>query len=139
MAELDTYLRFFFALIFVLGLIGGSAWFLKRFLLERGAHRNAKGPGRLEIVETKMIDARRKLILLRRDSVEHLLILGPNQETVIVLQAENQLALDTDRATQGPGDALSNSNRRPRPARKAHDRANRPGAARRPCRRSVPF
>ena len=83
MAELDTYLRFFFALIFVLGLIGGSAWFLKRFLLERGAHRNAKGPGRLEIVETKMIDARRKLILLRRDSVEHLLILGPNQETVI--------------------------------------------------------
>ena len=83
MAELDTYLRFIFALIFVLGLIGGSAWLLKRFMLERGAPRKSRDNKRLEILETKIVDGRRKLVLLRRDSVEHLLILGPNQETVI--------------------------------------------------------
>ena len=83
MTEFDIYLKFFLALLFVLGLIGGSAWLLKRFMLERGAPRPSKGRSRLEIVETRMIDARHKLVLLRRDTVEHLLILGPNQETVI--------------------------------------------------------
>lgn len=83
MADFEIYIRFLLALIFVLGLIGGCAWALRRFMLERGTPRQPSRGKRLEVVETKMIDGRRKLVLLRRDHVEHLVILGANQETVI--------------------------------------------------------
>ena len=38
---------------------------------------------RLEIVETMMLDARRRLVIVRRDDAEHLLLLGINQDIVV--------------------------------------------------------
>jgi flagellar protein FliO/FliZ len=34
-------------------------------------------------VETLSIDTRRKLVLVRRDATEHLLLFGPNQELLV--------------------------------------------------------
>ena len=82
MPDFHAYLQFVFALVFVLSLIGGCAWLLKRFLLGRGM-RGPKAGKRLEVLESQMIDARRRLVLLRRDNVEHLLLLGPNHETLV--------------------------------------------------------
>ncbi len=77
--EFDTYLRFALALILVLGLIALLAWVLRRFgtgvKLQRGR--------RLGIVEVQALGPRHRLILLRRDQVEHLVIVGPHSETVI--------------------------------------------------------
>ena len=77
----DSYPRYLVSLIFVLGLIGGLAWLLRRF----GPPGRLRGPGqrRLSIVEILPLDARRRLVLLRRDGKEHLVLLGPTQDVVI--------------------------------------------------------
>lgn len=62
------------ALLAVLGLVGFAAWLARRFEL----HRRLGGPvgGRLAVVETRWLDSRTRLLLVRRDRVEHLLLLG---------------------------------------------------------------
>lgn len=76
MASLD-YLKFLVALLFVLGLIGGLTWVARRFgLTPRITRPNSGGERRLDIVEILNVDARRKLLLIRRDDMEHLVMLG---------------------------------------------------------------
>lgn len=78
-----AYSQFVLALVFVLALIGILGALARRLGL--GGIRAAKGASerRISIVEIRPLDAKRKLILLRRDQVEHLVILGPASETVI--------------------------------------------------------
>jgi len=82
---LDTYLRFLIALLFVLGLIGALAWAVRRFGLRgMGAMVTGGGRGRrLAVVEMATLDPRRRLVLVRRDGVEHLLLLGASADLVI--------------------------------------------------------
>ena len=80
--EFDTYLRFLMALIFVLALIGLLAWLAKRFGVG-GKLSVTPGRRRLGIVEVSQLDGKRRLVLVRRDSVEHLLLLGTGSETVV--------------------------------------------------------
>jgi len=81
--ELDTYMRFVLALLFVLALIGIVAWLARKAGLGTRVVR-AKGSGRrLSIVEVSPVDGKRRLILVRRDGVEHLVLLGATGETVI--------------------------------------------------------
>ena len=83
MLEFDTYIRFLLALGFVLALIGIGTWLIKRFALERGVPQARRAAKRLQVVETLSIDTRRKLVLVRRDATEHLLLFGPNQELLV--------------------------------------------------------
>jgi flagellar protein FliO/FliZ len=78
-----AYSQFVLALVFVLALIGILGAVARRLGL--GSIRAAKGAAerRLSIVEVRPLDAKRKLILLRRDQVEHLIIIGPTSETLI--------------------------------------------------------
>jgi flagellar protein FliO/FliZ len=81
--ELDTYMRFVLALLFVLALIGIVAWLARKAGLGTRVVRS-KGMGkRLSIVEVSPVDAKRRLVLVRRDGVEHLVLLGATNETVI--------------------------------------------------------
>ena len=84
MADLDLYGRFLFGLIFVLGVIGLLAWAGRRFNLIPGAMRITQSrEKRLSIVEVAALDAKRRMVLVRRDNVEHLLLLGATSESVI--------------------------------------------------------
>ncbi len=83
MLEFDTYLRFLMSLGAVLALIGAGAWAIKRFALERGLPVGRRDARRLQVVETLSLDARRKLVLLRRDGIEHLVLFGPSQELLV--------------------------------------------------------
>jgi flagellar protein FliO/FliZ len=69
------------ALLVVLGLLGLAAWLARRLEL----HRRLGGPaaGRLAIVEQRWLDSRTRLLLVRRDRVEHLLLLGPGAPLLI--------------------------------------------------------
>ena len=81
--EIETYLRFLAALVLVLVLIGGCAWIARR-LGFGGALSVTRGTAaRLGVVEVKVLDSRRKLVLLRRDAREYLVLLGPNQDLLI--------------------------------------------------------
>ena len=76
-----TLLRFALALVAVLFLIVGLGWLLRRF---GPGGTGPRGNGRrLGIVESAPIDAKRRLVLVKRDGVEHLLLLSPTRETVI--------------------------------------------------------
>jgi flagellar protein FliO/FliZ len=76
------YLRFAAALIFVLALIGAAAFALRAFGFMTPGNRN-KAERRMSIVETLMLDPRRRLMIVRRDNVEHVLLLGMSGETIV--------------------------------------------------------
>lgn len=79
-----SWLRFIIAASTVLGLMGAVTLGLK-YVLARGwvSPMSPRGPRRLKIVETLVVDARRRVVLVRCDEVEHLLLLGVNQDIVL--------------------------------------------------------
>ena len=81
--EFESYFRFFLALVFVLALIGALTALARRYGLGyRTATRRGKGR-RLSIVEAIPIDSKRRLVLLRRDATEHLVLLGGGSDLLI--------------------------------------------------------
>lgn len=79
----EAYLRYLLALIAVLALIALIAWAIRRFGLAGASAIGRPGRRRLAVVEVLAIDAKRRLVLVRRDQVEHLVLLGTTTETVI--------------------------------------------------------
>lgn len=78
MIDAETLLRFGSALAFVLALIAGLAWLGRRNQI--GGSR----PGRrLGVVETVALDGKARAVLLRRDDVEHLVILHAGGTAVV--------------------------------------------------------
>ncbi len=71
------------ALIFVLSLIGLGAAVLKRAGWGVGTAARSRAGRRLSLVEVMPLDPRRKLVLVRRDGTEHLLLLGAQSELVV--------------------------------------------------------
>ena len=59
------------------------AWGARRFGFLRGTVRAANGKRRIEIVEIAPIDSKRKLMLVRRDQTEHLILLGTTGDVVV--------------------------------------------------------
>ena len=72
------------ALIFVLGLIGLIGWAYRRYGGQFGA-RMAVPPKerRLAIKESLALDNRHRLVLVSRDNVEHLLVVGLERTVVV--------------------------------------------------------
>ena len=67
-------LTFFFAFVAVLALIGAAAWLVRRFAGNRlGANTNRGRMPRLAVIDAAAVDGRRRLVLVRRDNVEHLI------------------------------------------------------------------
>ena len=83
-AEIPLAVRFFLAFLIVLGLIGAAAWAVRRFGSGRyrGAGQRGRQP-RLAVIDHASVDARRRLILIRRDNVEHLLLIGGPTDVVV--------------------------------------------------------
>lgn len=77
------YFQFVFALIFVLALIAVLTLVARRLGLGYGISRRGKQQRRLSVVEIIPIDAKRRLALVRRDSVEHLVLLGAGPDLLI--------------------------------------------------------
>lgn len=81
--EVTTYLQFVLALVFVLALIGLVAFLVRRFGLAGSVQPPKGGRRRLAVVEALSLDPKRRLLLLRRDGVEHLVLLGGAGEVVV--------------------------------------------------------
>src|SRR5438445_4011640 len=77
-------LTFLFAFIAVLALIGLAAWLVRRFATNRlGANTNRGRMPRLAVIDAAAVDGRRRLVLVRRDNVEHLLMIGGPTDIVV--------------------------------------------------------
>ena len=96
--DFDLYLRFALALVLVLGLIALLAWLLRRFGM---GVKMGKGR-RLGIAEMQMLGPRHKLMLIRRDDVEHLVIVGPAGETVVETGIKAPASFATTLAKEEP-------------------------------------
>jgi flagellar protein FliO/FliZ len=79
--DLVDFARYFAALLLVLGLIGFAAIGARRF----GVPGLAKpmDARRIKIVESLMLSPRQRLAIIRRDNVEHLVMIGPDGASVI--------------------------------------------------------
>lgn len=84
MPSVDTLVLAVAAILFVIALGALMVWAFKTFVGRPSA------PGflrprdkRLGVVETASVDARRKVLLVRRDDVEHLIIIGGPVDMVI--------------------------------------------------------
>ena len=80
--DLSVYVRFIVALAFVLSLIGLIYWCAQRFGLRRFLGDTIAG-GRIEIIETKRINTKFQLVLIKRDTATHLLLLGTDNGVLI--------------------------------------------------------
>ncbi len=81
---MSTQLTFFFAFVVVLALIGAAAWLVRRFAGNRlGANANRGRMPRLAVIDAAAVDGRRRLVLVRRDNVEHLLMIGGPTDLVV--------------------------------------------------------
>lgn len=82
--DMDVYLRFVAAFALVIGLILVGAAVLRRVSGRlTGLAPGRKGTRRLKIIETLAVDPRRRLVLVRRDGVEHLLLIGGGSDVVV--------------------------------------------------------
>lgn len=83
--ETTSLIQAAIALLFVLGLIALVNLALKRFGPEKLLYAlQKKGDGkRLSVQETLVLDARRRLVLVKCDKTEHLILLGATTEQVI--------------------------------------------------------
>ena len=71
-------------LVVVLGLLAVAFWLLRRFGGGRLGSAAARGrQPRLALIDQAAIDNRRRLVLIRRDNVEHLLIIGGPTDVVV--------------------------------------------------------
>jgi flagellar protein FliO/FliZ len=75
----ENYLRFILALVLVLGLLVLAAVLLRRTGLAPKLGRAR----RLSLIEALPLGPRHRLILVRRDNVEHLLLVGPQGDVVV--------------------------------------------------------
>lgn len=77
-------ITFIVAFIVVLALIGVAAWLVRRFATTRlGANTQRGRMPRLAVIDAAAVDGRRRLVLVRRDNVEHLLMIGGPTDIVV--------------------------------------------------------
>src|SRR4030081_1178581 len=82
--SMSQTLLFFFSFLAVLALIGVAAWLVRRFAGNRlGANTNRGRMPRVAVIDAAAVDGRRRLVLVRRDNVEHLLMIGGPTDIVV--------------------------------------------------------
>ncbi|MBN4051822.1 FliO/MopB family protein [Parvibaculum lavamentivorans] len=96
--EISEILRFVSALLFVIGLIAVCAWGARRLGLMQIAGKTSLG-SRLAVVETLAVDSKRKLLIIRHDDREHLIMLG---EQDLILDTGLPARTDLDTKTKSP-------------------------------------
>ncbi len=79
---LDQYIQFVLALAFVIALIVLVAWVMRRIGFG-GMTATSGRQRRLGVVEVLPLDGKRRLVLVRRDDREHLLLLSAFGDQVV--------------------------------------------------------
>ena len=81
---MSTQLTFMLLFVAVLALIGVGAWLVRRFASNRlGSNTNRGRMPRLAVIDAAAVDGRRRLVLVRRDNIEHLLMIGGPTDIVV--------------------------------------------------------
>ena len=99
----SNYLLAFLIFVGVLALIGGAAWLVRQFASNRlGASTGRGRMPRLAVIDAAAIDGRRRLVLVRRDNIEHLLMIGGPSDVVVETNIVRAMP-QRDQLPQRPG------------------------------------
>jgi flagellar protein FliO/FliZ len=116
--ELPTPVNFVIAFAFVLLLIGAAAWLVRRFGSTRiDAAARGRQP-RLAVIDSAAVDGRRKLVIIRRDNVEHLLMIGGPSDVVVetnIVRGAAVATRDTPPARSGAPETMPRAMPMPEP------------------------
>src|SRR5213596_185942 len=97
-------LTFLFAFIAVLALIGLAAWLVRRFANSRlGANTSRGRMPRLAVIDAAAVDGRRRLVLVRRDNIEHLIMIGGPSDLVVESNIVRAMPARDQVPQRGPG------------------------------------
>jgi flagellar protein FliO/FliZ len=102
--DLPTPVNFVIAFVVVLLLIGAATWLVRRFGATRIDPAARGRQPRLAVVDAAAIDGRRKLVIIRRDNAEHLLMIGGPTDVVVetnILRAGPLAARESTPARNG--------------------------------------
>lgn len=86
----SQFLFAFVVLVFVVALIALTGVILRRFAPGAMVRWRPGHERRLGVVEVAALDPKRRLVLVRRDEVEHLLLLGASGEVVVETNIQTQ-------------------------------------------------
>jgi flagellar biogenesis protein FliO len=99
----SNYLLGFLIFVGVLALIGGAAWLVRQFASNRlGASTGRGRMPRLAVIDAAAVDGRRRLVLVRRDNIEHLLMIGGPSDIVVETNIVRAMP-QRDQLPQRPG------------------------------------
>lgn len=82
------------SLALVIGLMGVFGLFLKKYAQGEIFSKPKEKTDRLGIIQMKIIDPKRRLLLIKRDDQEHLIMTGPTQDIVIERNIVNNTSID---------------------------------------------
>jgi len=94
--------RLIAVLTLVIGLILLVTWVLRRTGIGNGLQKSGGKNKRLSIIEVRPVDNQRRLVLIERDSVQHLLLIGGNHDLLV----ESHIDPDKNAKTSQPDDPL---------------------------------
>lgn len=80
--DLLTILKFIAALGLVLSMIGGCAFLASRLNLVSNLTRKP-GQRRMEVLESLVLDAKHRMMIVKSDEREHVLLFGPSGDVVV--------------------------------------------------------
>lgn len=98
--DFSEIFRFVAALAFILGLIGVCAILARKLGLVPGVSAIG-GHRRLGIVEVKAVDAKHRLLLIRRDGKEHLILTGGEHPLLIEAGIDAPVPVETEQPETG--------------------------------------
>ncbi len=81
--EIITYLKVILALAFVIGLIVVSAGLIKKTGLDKRLMGSRGTNPRLSVLETIYLDPKRRIVIVKCDDKEHVLLLGISGDLLI--------------------------------------------------------
>ena len=79
---IEDYIRFGSALVLVLATMGILAMIVRKLNGMQGGGFMGRQT-RLNVIELRVIDSRTKMVLVRRDTVEHLVLVSNSGQTVV--------------------------------------------------------
>ncbi len=117
-AEGSLIVRFVVAFVIVLALIGFTFWLIRRFGGARvGAAAQRGRQPRLAVIDAVPVDGRRRLVLVRRDNVEHLMMIGGPSDVVVEQNIVRAVPVNAPRDVPLPRPAAPEAPRSPEASR----------------------
>jgi hypothetical protein len=114
--EMLQIVRYVGAFVVVLALLLAAIWLVRRLGPSRPVTMTRGRQPRLAVIDAAAVDSRRRLVLIRRDNVEHLLMIGGPADLVIEQNIMRAVPVAATRDATRPGSEQVARSSEPRPA-----------------------